>query len=445
MFKDLFQKLSKPTKREHGRLDAVQGASEDRDQSVETYSAGANERSNEEMRQSRMLSRVHLDYASTTPVHPEVFDAMRPYFSDAWANPSAIYKEGAQARKVVEDAREELARTLRVRASDVTFTSGGTESNNLALIGLVEALHETGKAYEEMEIISTKIEHPSILETLAHLAKRGVRVMHVPIDADGKITISGFEKFLNEQTILVTFAYANSEVGVVQEVKKLSRAVRLYNDEHKTKILTHVDASQAPLWLSCELDMLGVDMMTLDAGKCYGPKGVGVLVHRHWVRINPILHGGGQEAGLRSGTENTALIVGCVRALVRAQANYESRSLAVAKLRDEFFLILAKEIPNAIVNGSKEFRIANNVNISIPNLDTEYAVIWLDSKGIACSTKSACGTSDSTGSSVVREMTGDNARATSTLRFTLGEESTISDIKKAVTALEEYIITMSHS
>jgi cysteine desulfurase len=317
-----------------------------------------------------------------------------------------------------------------VRATDITFTSGGTESNNLALIGLVEALHASGRAYADMEIISSRIEHPTILETLSYLEKRGVGVQYVLVDEDGGIQMKSFENALSTKTILATFAYANSEIGVVQDIKKVTRMVRAYNEAHNTKILTHVDASQAPLWLSCALDMLGVDMMTLDAGKCYGPKGVGVLAHRHSV-------------SLRSGTENTALIVGCARALVRAQKEYESRSLAVAKLRDYLFTRLAEEIPQHSINGSLKNRIANNINISFVGFDTEYAVIWLDSKGIAVSTRSACGAVGSTGSSVVREMMRDEARATSTLRFTLGEETTKADIEGAIQVLKEFISVMA--
>lgn len=387
--------------------------------------------------------RVHLDYASTTPVHSEVFAAMRPYFSEVWGNPSAIYKEGVRARKVVEDARTELARTLKIRPLDVTFTSGGTESNNLALIGVIEALHNEGKKYEEMEIISTRIEHPSILETLEYLEKRGVSIVYAPIEEDGQIDINTFESLLNTKTVLVTFAYVNSEIGVIQDVKKITRIVRAWNDAQKAHVYVHTDASQAPLWLSCELDRLGVDLMTLDAGKCYGPKGVGVLAHRHWVKIIPIMHGGGQEQGLRSGTENTALIVGCVKAIVRAQKNYEARSIEAARLREKLFELIEKEIPNAIVNGSREARVANNVNISLPEFDTEYAVIWLDSKGIAASTKSACGAKESTGSNVVREMTKDNERALATLRFTFGEETTEDDLIQTIKILKEYLTLMS--
>lgn len=387
--------------------------------------------------------RVHLDYASTTPVHSELFEAMRPYFSEAWANPSAIYKEGVQARKVVEDARTELARTLKIRPLDVTFTSGGTESNNLALIGIVEALHKEGRKYEEMEIISTKIEHPSILETLTYLEKRGVTIVYVPITEQGEIDIKIFESLLSVRTVLITFAYVNSEIGVVQDIKKITRIVRAWNEAQKTHVCVHTDASQAPLWLSCELDRLGVDLMTLDAGKCYGPKGVGVLAHRHWVKIVSIMYGGGQEQGLRSGTENTALVVGCVKAIVRAQKNFEARSLETTRLREKLFEIIEKEIPEAIVNGSRESRVANNVNISLPGFDTEYAVIWLDAKGIAASTKSACGAKESTGSNVVREMTKDNERAISTLRFTLGEETTEADLVQTIKILKEYIELMN--
>ncbi len=389
--------------------------------------------------------RVHLDYASTTPVASEVLEAMLPYFNVVWANPSAIYKEGVQARKAVEDARTELARTLKIRPLDVTFTSGGTESNNLALIGVVEALHKEGKSYEEMEIISTKIEHPSILETLNYLENLGAKVAYVSLNEDGSIDMHSFESSLSPRTVLVTFAYVNSEIGVIQDVKKITRIVRAWNDAQNTHVYVHTDSSQAPLWLSCELDRLGIDLMTLDAGKCYGPKGVGVLAHRHWVKIVHIMHGGGQEQGLRSGTENTALIVGCVKAIVRAQKNYEARSLAVSRLREKLFELIQKEIPEAIINGSRESRVANNVNISLPGFDTEYAVIWLDSKGIATSTKSACGAQESTGSNVVREITHDNERALATLRFTLGEETTEDDLIQTIKILKEHLELMKQT
>lgn len=383
--------------------------------------------------------RVHLDYASTTPVSPRVYEAMRPYWSEKWANPSAIYQEGVRAREAIEKARLELARTLHVRPAGLTFTSGGTESNNLALIGTVEAEHERGERYEEMEIISTRVEHPSILETLSYLTRRGVQVKYASVGESGLLMAQSVEALLSDRTIMVTCAYVNSEVGVINDVKAITRAVRKWNEMHSASVRVHLDASQAPLWLSCELDMLGIDLMTLDAGKCFGPKGAGVLARRHGVDLSPILYGGGQEHGLRSGTENTALIIGCVRAIVDAQHAYEERSEKVRVLRDYFFDLLKREIPHVIENGNRDERVANNVNISLPGMDTEYAVIWLDTKGIACSTKSACGMKGKDGSSVIREMTHDEERARSTIRFTLGEETTREDIRRAVDALKEHL------
>ncbi len=394
---------------------------------------------------SNKVRRIHLDYASATPVCDEVYAAMEPYARGMWANSSALYAEGVAARTVIDTLREKLARTLNVRPGDITFTSGGTEANNLALMGVVEAQHKKGRAYGDMEIIATRIEHPSIMETLAHLSARGVVVTYMPVDAEGLVGIKELETLLSTKTVLVTFAYVNSEIGVVQDVKKITRTVRKWNETHGVRVLVHTDASQAPLWLPCALDMLGVDLMTLDAGKCYGPKGVGVLVHRQWVKIVPIAHGGGQEAGLRSGTESLPLIVGCVTALVRAQEGWQLRSTKATTLRDRLVTLLTTAIPTAIINGCVVARIANNVNISIPGLDTEYAVIWLDAKGIAVSTRSACGAQGSTGSSVVREMTHNEARANSTLRFTLGERTTENDIETATKELASFVARMSES
>ncbi len=394
---------------------------------------------------AKKTERIHLDYASATPLHPEVYAAMKPYMDGMWANPSALYREGVAARTVIDDSREKLARTLNVRPSDVTFTSGGTEANNLALIGVIEAQRAQGRAYADMEIIATRIEHPSIMETLAYLARCGVIVTYVSVDAEGLVDIHALETLLNTKTVLVTCAYVNSEIGVVQEVKKITRMVRKWNETHGVRVLVHTDASQAPLWLPCALDMLGVDMMTLDAGKCNGPKGVGVLVHRQWVALAPAAFGGGQEVGLRSGTESLPLIVGCVTALVRAQEGWQSRSERVTILRDRLVTLLTTAIPSVILNGSPTARVANNVNISIPGLDTEYAVIWLDSKGIAASTRSACGAQGNTGSHVVREMTHDEPRATSTLRFTLSETTTEKEITTAVQVLRDFVVRMQES
>lgn len=387
-------------------------------------------------------SRIYLDYAAATPVRKEVQEAMHPYLSQFWGNASSIHIEGVKARAAVDASRTTIARLLKIRPREVVFTGSGTESNNLALIGYIEQLHAEGRAYGDMEVVSTRIEHPSIFDTLKHLEERGVTVRYVPLDVEGRIMFDEFEKLFTMRTVLVTVAYVNSEIGVVQDIKRITRMVRAWNAEHNVTVRVHTDASQAPLWLPCGFDTLGVDLMTLDAGKCYGPKGVGVLGLRHGVSIKPILFGGGQENGLRSGTENTALIVGCARALAYAQETWQSRSEEIASLRERMFTAIETHIPEACINGSRTYRVANNVHISLPNFDMEYGVIWLDSHGVSASTRSACGSVTEQGSYVVREITNDEARAQATIRFTLGEETKNEEILIAVGKLQEYVSIM---
>jgi len=243
---------------------------------------------------------------------------------------------------------------------------------------------------------------------------------------------------LSPKTRLVSLAYANSETGVVQDISRLGRSIRAYEKANGLSIAFHTDASQAPLWLPCALDALSVDMMTLDAGKFCGPKGVGVLAHRANSKLSPVIRGGGQEAGLRPGTENTAGVVGLALALQEAQTGLKVRSSLVSSLRNRFVKRLL-QIEGVILNGSKENRLANNVNVSIPHIDTEYAVIILNVAGVAVSTKSACSGAGGGGSTVVMEMTGDADRAGSTLRLTLGKTTTWSDLKYTADILEQHI------
>lgn len=387
----------------------------------------------------RSRRRVYLDYAAATPVRPEVYRAMRPYFSEHFANPGAIHREGARAAAVVADARRSIARMLRVRSDDVVFTSGGTEANNLALMGSVAAAHAAGTPYHDIEIITTEIEHPSIYEVCESLRGLGVVVHYVPVDAEGRVVISELTKVLSAHTLLVSIAYVNSEIGVIEDVKRVSRVVRARRADGARAPFVHVDASQAPLWLPCAPDALGADLMTLDAGKCYGPKGVGVLIRRKHVSLAPHMLGGGQEGGLRPGTENVPLIAGFAEALSIAQEGYARRAAHVRVLRNVLMEHIERDIPSACVNGSREHRVANNVHISVPGIDGEFAVVVLDAHGIAASTRSACAGGKGSGSHVVRALTGDDARASSTLRFTLGEETTRADIKRCARVLARHI------
>lgn len=382
--------------------------------------------------------RIYMDYAAATPLRHEAWEAMRPIYRDVLGNPSAIHKEGQRARRLIEETRENVARLLQIRTEDMIFTSGGTEANNLAVGGVIGAAKAAGKEYGDMEIITTALEHPSLLDTCQAYAELGVVVHMVSVDEGGKIVMAEFEKLLNEKTVIVATALINSEIGVVQDTRKLKR---LMSEKAKQAVLV-VDGAQVPLWMSCQLEKIGADILTLDAGKFYGPKGVGALARRHGIGLAPVTHGGGQEAGLRPGTENPAPIVGFGVAFTIAQENFERRSEGVGEIQKYFFEKLEQEIPNAIINGSLEERVANNVNISIPGLDTEFAVVVLDEHGIACSTKSACSGAGGGESRVVKTISGDAARATSTLRFTLGETSNKQEIDTVIKVLKGHIEKM---
>lgn len=385
----------------------------------------------------KKTKRTYLDYAAATPVRKEVLKAMQPYWQGHFGNAGAIHAEGVTAAAAVKEARESVARTLRVRATDITFTSGGTESNNLLILGMAEALRQAGIKYEDIEIISTKLEHPSIASVLNHLEAKGCRVLYAPVTPAGEVIVAELEKLLSPRTRLVTLAHANSETGVVTDLNKISRVVKGYAKQQGITICFHSDASQTPLWLPVALDTLGVDALTLDAGKFGGPKGSGALVHRRGVSIKPLLFGGQQESGLRPGTENVSQVVGLALALELAQNGYEKRSARVERLRDWLIAKLEK-LPNVILNGSRDSRLPNNVNVSLVGFDTEYAVIVLDAAGIAASTKSACSGHSGAASEVVLAMTGDINRANSTLRFTLGESTTKSELRKVVAEVTRF-------
>lgn len=385
--------------------------------------------------------RIYLDYAAATPVSREVLNVMRPFWTDNFGNPGGIHAEGVASEQAVDDARTKVARTLRVRSSDIFFTSGGTEGNALALRGTVKAMREAGVT--EIEIISLKTEHPSVLRTLEALEKDGCTVIYAPIDQDGLLILPEFEKLLSHRTRLVSIAYANSETGVVQDITRISRTIKAFEKENGIAVLLHSDACQAPLWLSCAVDSLGVDLLTLDAGKCNGPKGIGILVKRPRAMVSPLSLGGDQEEGIRPGTEPVPLIVGAALALEIAQNNYEKRGNRVAKLRKRFIKALLN-IPGLVINGSIESRLPNNVNLSVPGLDTEFAVVTLDRYGIAASTKSACAGHSGGQSHVVFAMTEDLGRSSSTLRFTLGPDTIWRDLKKTAITLRNHIENTPH-
>lgn len=389
-------------------------------------------------------SRIYLDYAAATPLSKSAFLAMKPFLTEVYGNASAIHAEGVMARRAVEDARGRVATALQVRPEFVTFTSGGTESNNLAIVGTIEALHGRGRSLADMEVVTTEIEHPSVMNTMKALEARGVKVRYATVDSEGFVNLDSLRTLLNEKTALLTVAYANSEIGVVQKVHALKKVLTGAEKKFGTEIFFHLDAAQAPLWLSCQFASLYADLLALDVGKCHGPKGVGLLVRSRRAAVRPTLFGGGQESGLRPGTENVAGMVGASVALSEAQMDFKTRAEKVAKLRDRGIEHLLREIPTAILNGPVgEDRLANNINISIPGLDTEFATVVLDKYGFAVSTKSACAGAGGGESVVVRSIANDPTRARSTLRISLSPHTTLKNLKDLTAVLKAHIAKMS--
>lgn len=395
-------------------------------------------------RSKKESKRVYLDWAAASPLLPEAKAAMEPWLTSEWGNAGAIHQEGARAKAAVEESREVVARALGVRPPEIFFTGSGTEANNLAIYGLLRQITESGRDFSDCEVITTKLEHPSVLEPMMHLEQYGLVIKFANVGEDGLIKLDHLKQLLNSKTVLVSFAYANSEIGTVQPVKRISRVVRKSNQQHNTNIKIHLDAAQAPLWLSCDVHQLGVDLMTLDGGKCCGPKGVGILVKLSATELKPIILGGGQESGLRAATENVAGIVGTSVAIVEAQKEWSKRSQRTSEVRDEAIENILKEITEAVLNGpTGDDRVANNINISIPGIDTEFATVVLDKHGFAVSTKSACSGAGGGESAVVSEITSDPARASSTLRVTLGPGTTLQNLKDLTKILKAHVEQMA--
>jgi cysteine desulfurase len=404
-----------------------------------------------------MKRAIYLDSAATTPVRKEVLSAMKPYWRERFGNPGSITKLGVQARRAVENSRKVIADCLGRRPAEIIFTSGGTESNNLAIFGVVNALEKSGQKISGMHFITTQIEHSSIGECFKELTRRGAKVDYLKVNERGLVNPKDLRQLIKPNTVLVSVGYANNEIGTIQLIREIAKEIRHARkiNQGEPSIVFHTDASQAGLYLNLNVNELGVDLLTLDAQKIGGPKGVGILFKKAGVEISPILLGGGQEGGLRSGTENVPLIVGMGKAIevVRStsinprlsQGGVVSRRTGaverIRNIRNYFWQKIQTEIPTAVLNGDLENRLPNNLNISIPNLDSEFAVLCLDEAGIVCSTRSAC-SHDEDGSFVVRTLYSGQGEALSetlaksTLRFSLGEEITKKDIDYVVFTLK---------
>lgn len=380
--------------------------------------------------------RLFLDYAASTPVLKEVGEEMVKYFSREFYNPSAIYREGVKARQELEDYRARVAKILGAGSKEVVFTSGGTESNNLAILGVIE---EARKTIEKPHLIISAIEHPSVEEVAKEAVRRGAELSILPVDGDGFVKADELEKLINKNTALVSASLANSEIGTIQPISKIGRIVKDARKKNNSAYpFLHTDASAGIPFLPVTLEGLQADLITVDAAKMYGPKGSGALVMRRGVKIHPLFFGGGQERGLRPGTENLALIAGLAKSLEIAVRDRETETQRLHSLRQGAIKEIWKRLPEALINGAQvpggdlKTNLPDILSVSIPAVLGELLVLKLDSLGVAVSVGTACSSDQKlSGSPILRAM-GKPELAESTLRISIGRQTTEKELNEAI-------------
>lgn len=372
---------------------------------------------------------VYLDHAATTPTDPRVVKVMAPFWTKNFANPSALYSLGRANHEAVEQARTRVAEVLFAHSDCITFTSGGTEANNLAIVGVIKALKNNSR--EKIHVITTTIEHHSVLEPLRESEKWGVTVTYLPVNECGKISVKELMQAIRPDTRLISVMYANNEIGTINPIAEIGREILKYRKQNKTQFpLFHVDACQAAGTLDLHVERLHVDLMTINASKIYGPKGVGALFIRRGTPIAAVLLGGGQENKLRSGTENVPGIIGFATALEFVQKNVKKENARQTKLRNYFWQQMSKKIPDVFLNGPEltDERLANNLNVRFAGLEGETLVLYLDAYDIIAATGSACATDNDDASHVLMACGLAPVEAKSSVRFTIGRETKKEDL-----------------
>jgi len=363
------------------------------------------------------MKKIYLDNAATTAVDERVIKKMKPYFDEIYGNPSSFHSAGKAGKDAIEEARERVARIFNCKTSEIIFTSSGTESDNLAILGVARKRNSG-------HIITTKIEHPAVTEPCEQLEKEGFRVSYVKVNKEGLISPEDVVAAIQLDTILVSVMYANNEVGTIQPIKEIVEAVKKENKN----ILVHTDACQAGGVLDLDVEELGVDLMTINGSKLYGPKGVGILYVRSGVKLQPLTFGGGQEQNLKPGTENVPAIVGFAEALDLSQKGKEKENKRLRELRNKLIKGILEGVERARLNGHAEKRLPNNVNVSFARVEGEAIVLYLDSKGVFAATGSACSSKSLEPSHVILAL-GESAEvAHSSIRFTLGKDTIEKDI-----------------
>jgi cysteine desulfurase len=389
--------------------------------------------------------RIYLDYAAATPVCKEAREAMEKAVED-FGNPGAPHTHGLDSARTLNDARANIAKYMSVKASEIIFVSGGTEGNNLAILGYFNALEQRGISIKKCHAITSAIEHPSVLNVFAALKERGLAVSEVAPDAHGTIRPEAVKDALRKNTVFVSIGLVNSEIGTIQPVHAIAKAIRAFstpttNSSRSTKrtIVLHTDACQG-MYVPLSPHGLGVDLLTLDSGKMYGPRGAGALYVKYKTPLAPIIYGGGQESGLRPGTENTMLCAGFAAALGEATQTRSDESTRLAELRKHLLEGIQKEISDHVLNGNAKDQSPHIANVSIAGIDVDYVVAFMGHRGIAISTKSAClERKDASESHVVAALGGEKWRKENTLRFSIGVETSKRDITAAVKLLKEAV------
>jgi len=370
------------------------------------------------------MDRIYLDYAATTPTHPEVVKAMLPYFSDAFGNPSTLYSYGREAREAVEESRSKIARLINAQSEEIVFTSGGTEADNFAIKGAAYSSEHKGN-----HIITTAIEHHAVLEPCRFLEERGFVVTYLSPDRQGLVDPGDVESAITDKTILISIAQANNEVGTIEPISEIGKLAR------ERGLTFHTDAVQTVGHIPVDVDELGVDLLSISAHKLYGPKGIGALYIRKGTKLTSFIHGGAQEKGQRAGTENTPGIVGFGKAMEIAAREMTPEARRLTRLRNRLIKGLMGLAGDVRLNGHPTKRLPNNVNVTLDSIDGGQALSDLESEGIYASAGSACSSANPEPSHVLRALGLSARQARSSLRFTLGRETTGNDIQRLLEVL----------
>jgi cysteine desulfurase len=382
------------------------------------------------------MRRIYLDHSATTPLDGRVLEAMLPFLTEKFGNASSVHSFGQEARAAVDKARRQVASLIKARANEIVFTSGGTESNNLAIRGLCAAHHSQGK-----HIIVSAIEHPSVRGVIDGLEKQGWEITRLPVYDDGLVRVADAAGAIRPDTILISVMMANNEIGTIQPVTEIGEIVR-EERKHGRRLWFHTDAVQSAGRLAIDVDVLGCDLLTLSAHKIYGPKGTGALYIRRGTKISPQQIGGHQERERRAGTESVANIVGFGVAAELARAEIDERNEHLRRLRDRFEREASARIADTVSNGDRDQRLPHLSNISFRFIEGEGLLIHLDMQGVAVSTGSACSSGTLEPSPVIRALGRDEELARGAIRFSFGKDNTEDDVDLTVTALARAVETL---